>query len=199
MSPFSYPASAHVRKHGPAGYAHYENYRPWLRDEFCFRCVYCQAREAWWTLGGTYAIDHFTPVALQPNLATKYANLLYACSGCNLAKADRVVPDPTRVLLGAHVRILEDGSIEADSKEARRLIDKLGLDRPKLRGFRELWISIIRVAAKHDAVLFVKLMGFPEDLPDLSKLRPPKGNARPEGVEQSYYARRERSELASTF
>jgi hypothetical protein len=95
LTPFSYPASAHLRKHGPAGYAH------------------------------------------------------------------------------------------ADSKEARRLIDKLGLDRPKLRGFRELWISIIRVAAKHDPVLFVKLMGFPEDLPDLSKLRLQKGN----GTLRGFHAR----------
>ena len=47
MSPFSYPESAHVRKHGPDGYAHYENYRPWLRDEFRFRCVYCLEREQW--------------------------------------------------------------------------------------------------------------------------------------------------------
>ncbi len=38
--PFSYPAGAHVRRHGPQGYAEYANYRPWLRDEFTFRCAY---------------------------------------------------------------------------------------------------------------------------------------------------------------
>ncbi len=37
--PFSYPNRPHVRRHGPRGYANYESYRPWLRDEFSFRCV----------------------------------------------------------------------------------------------------------------------------------------------------------------
>ena len=32
---------------GPRGYSEHENYRPWLRDEFAFRCVYCLARERW--------------------------------------------------------------------------------------------------------------------------------------------------------
>ena len=42
-------------------------------------------------------------------------------------------------------------------------------------------------------------MGFPEDLPDLSELRPPDGNSRPEGVAQSYSALRERGELPETY
>ena len=45
--PFSYPAAAHVRRHGPQGYADYPSYLPWLRDEFSFRCVYCLLREQW--------------------------------------------------------------------------------------------------------------------------------------------------------
>ncbi len=39
MSPFIYPARPHTRRHGPQGYAGYASYRPWLRDEFSFRCV----------------------------------------------------------------------------------------------------------------------------------------------------------------
>jgi len=39
--PFTYPAQPHVRKHAPAGYKDYTEYKPWLRDEFEFRCVYC--------------------------------------------------------------------------------------------------------------------------------------------------------------
>src|ERR1700682_3612702 len=45
---FAYPSEPHQRKHGPAGYTNYEEYKPWLRDEFTFRCVYCLERELWY-------------------------------------------------------------------------------------------------------------------------------------------------------
>lgn len=77
--PFTYSESAHVRRHGPRGYADYESYRPWLRDEFSFRCVYCLTREVWGPLLGVYAIDHFMPLALRPDLECDYDNLLYWC------------------------------------------------------------------------------------------------------------------------
>lgn len=65
-SPFRYPAAAHVRRHGPQGYADYASYRPWLRDEFAFRCVYCLLREQWGLVRGTFAIDHFLPASVNP-------------------------------------------------------------------------------------------------------------------------------------
>ena len=68
-APFTYPAAPHTRRHGPRGYADYESYRPWLRDEFAFRCVYCLLREAWGPPKGAYALDHFLPVAARPDLA----------------------------------------------------------------------------------------------------------------------------------
>jgi hypothetical protein len=42
-------------------------------------------------------------------------------------------------------------------------------------------------------------MGYPADLPDLSSLRPPAGNSRPEGIDQSHAARRERGELLDIY
>jgi hypothetical protein len=42
---FDYPEPKADRRHGPAKYTSYEYYRPWLRDEFAFRCVYCLKRE----------------------------------------------------------------------------------------------------------------------------------------------------------
>ena len=44
---FRYPPSALVRRHGPAGYSDYASFRPWLRDDFSFRRVYCLIRERW--------------------------------------------------------------------------------------------------------------------------------------------------------
>ena len=57
---YRYPSRPHLRKHGPRGYRTAVDFRPWLRDEFLFRCVYCLERE--------------------------YDNLLYVCQACNLRK-----------------------------------------------------------------------------------------------------------------
>ncbi len=76
----------HTRKHGPYGYATYSAYRPWLRDEFTFRYVYCLAREQWGRVSGEFGVDHFTPQAKSPDQALDYANLLYCCQSCNALK-----------------------------------------------------------------------------------------------------------------
>ena len=47
--------------------------------------------------------------------------------------------------------------------------------------------------------LYRRCLAYPDDLPDLSALRPPGGNARPEGIAQSAFARRERGELSGTY
>lgn len=95
---FEYPANGHVRRHGPQGYASHESYCPWLRDEFAFRCVFCLNRESMGHELGEFAIDHFLPVAFRPDLATDYDNLLYVCTGCNLAKGDWFAADPLAFL-----------------------------------------------------------------------------------------------------
>lgn len=73
---FDYPDPRSHRRHGPRGYADYESYRPWLRDEFTFRCVYCLKREQWGLVTGEFDIDHFEPQKLLPNLAADYGNLV---------------------------------------------------------------------------------------------------------------------------
>jgi len=98
MNPFTYPATAHVRRHGPQGYADPNSFRPWLRDEFSHRCVYCLLREQWGQVRGSHAIDHFLAVAHHPDRALDYDNLLFACAGCNAVKSARTVPDPLTVL-----------------------------------------------------------------------------------------------------
>src|SRR5712671_2113481 len=97
-APFTYPVVPHVRRHGPQGYADYQSYRPWLRDEFSFRCVYCLLREQWGQMRGGHAIDHFLPMAQHPERANDYDNLVYTCAACNALKRDRLVPDATNLL-----------------------------------------------------------------------------------------------------
>jgi hypothetical protein len=199
MIPFDYPLRPHERRHGPRGYGRPESYRPWLRDEFAFCCVYCLDREQWHRYMGSFVVEHFLPVASHPEQETEYDNLVYACVSCNLTKAQRHVPHPTHVLLQESVVVHEDGRIEARTKEAGKLIDKLLLNSEDCRAFRRRWISIIRLAQKHAPDLHRELLGYPEDLPDLSRLRPPGGNDRPQGIEQSHYAHRSRGELPETY
>lgn len=197
--PFTSPESRHVRRHGPQGYADSASCRPWLRDEFTFRCVYCLLREQWGRLRGTFALEHFLPVAHHPDQSTAYDNLLYSCATCNTAKGARNVPDPCRVLLHSVVQVKEDGTITASTAGARRLIRLLGLDEPESTEFRLMWIDIIALAARYAPALHEKLMGFPDDLPDLGRLRPPGGNTRPEGLETAYSWQRERGILPASY
>ena len=83
--PFDFPPP-HVRRHGPRGYADYASFRPWLRDEFAFRCVYCLTRETWGSVTGMFDIDHYIPVAQLPDALLDYDNLLLACARCNAKK-----------------------------------------------------------------------------------------------------------------
>jgi hypothetical protein len=196
--PFVYPDSAHVRLHGPYGYSDYARFRPWLRDEFRFRCVYCLTREQWGLVKGLYDLDHFLSQARYPEAALDYDNLLYACRTCNSAKGRELVPNPCDCLLRGHVIVNEDGSIEGRTTESRRLIRKLGLDDAEYREFRRMWIDVVALARGRDPDLFQRLMKYPDNLPNLATLRPV-GNSRPQGVRQSCYARRQRGQLPETY
>lgn len=197
MTAFSYPNSF-ARRHGPQGYIDYPSYRDWLRDDFSFRCVYCLQRERWQRGTNVFVIDHFQPAAHHPDLATDYDNLLYACSTCNASKGDAAIPDPTVALLGGAVSVDRDGRIQPSTREARRIVRVLDLDGGEVTEYRATMLDVLRLAAEYDRVLYERLMGFPDDLPDLSS-RHPKHNTRPDGVDDSYHARRLRGELPETY
>src|SRR6059058_3521824 len=76
-SVFAYALYPHERRHGPQGYEDYQSYKPWLRDEFSFRCVYCLCRESWFPDGDdSFSVDHFTPRTAVPERATDHDNLV---------------------------------------------------------------------------------------------------------------------------
>jgi hypothetical protein len=153
-------------------------------------------REQWGRVRAIFDIDHFLPVAFHPERDRSYDNLLYACAACNAAKGSQLIPDPCQVLIAAGVNVGEDGRIIGRTPQARLLIRKLGLDDPEYTEFRLLWIGIIGLAERYDSALHRKLMGYSDDLPDLARRRPPGGNTRPQGVQESYFARRARGRLA---
>lgn len=78
------------------------------------------------------------------------------------------------------------------------MVQALDLNGPDATEFREVWIDILRLAQEFNPELFRRLMGYPDDLPDLGSLRPPGGNTRPEGVAQSQFERRKCGELSDT-
>jgi hypothetical protein len=199
MSAFRYPSQRHTRRHGPRGYAQYESYRPWLRDEFDFRCVYCMLRERWGQMRGAFDLDHFLPVSTYPDQERSYDNLVYACTSCNIGKRGKVLPNPCEVLLDGAVTVREDSTIEGRTKAARRLIREVGLDDVDYTELRNLWLGIISLAKRYDADLYRRLLGFPDDLPNLARLRPPGGNARPDGVHQSYSAQKQQGTLPEMY
>ncbi len=197
MGAFDYPALPHQRRHGPQGYDDASTYRPWLRDEFTFRCVYCLLREQWGRVTGEFDVEHFRPHVNSPELGVTYDNLLYACHTCNLLKGDKDLPDPSQVLTAEAARVNPDGSIEGRSPDARRLIAILGLDSDSYRRWRSVWMRNVELAEAYDKDHFRRMMGFPDDLPRLDQSPPV--NTRPEGVQQSWYAKRQRGELPEVY
>ena len=61
-----------------------------------------------------------------------------------------------------------------------------------------MWIRIVELAAERDDDLLHELLRFPEDLPNLKLCRAPR-NTRPEGLADSFFARRQRGELPEIF
>ena len=195
---YRFPAVRHVRKHGPAGWKDYQKYRPWLRDEFCFRCVYCLEREKWRDPRRAWHIDHFQPQVNRPDLECVYSNLLYLCSGCNLCKRSRILPDPCEVNLAVCLEFKVDGSVEFLNDDGEEIVEVLELDDAALVDYRRRKIGALLTHAKHNPMLYKEEISFPDDLPDLSE-KPPKHNSLPEGVAQSWFELRKRKLLPDTY
>lgn len=195
---FDYPEPRDHRRHDPRGYKNYSAYRPWLRDEFAFRCVYCLKREQWGQVTGDFDIDHFQPQSRVPGRRLDYANLLYACHRCNSVKLDEEVADPFIGLTNRSIKTLPDGAIEGIDAAGQKLILQLDLNSPRLVKWRLLMMRIVELAAQ-DQDLLRQLTGFPTDLPRLQSRRPPAGNGRPEGIAESWFVRKQQSALPDSY
>ena len=196
--PFAYPEKPHRRRHAPRGYKKYRQYRPWLRDEFAFRCVYCLKREKWNPLCKEWHLDHFVSQAEDIARRNDYDNLVYACASCNLAKSNHRVPDPCRIAYGEHVKVDEHGNItwRKNGDSGHRLVRELGLDSEDYTAMRRRFIKLHK-AAWADLDLMREFFGYPDNMPDLAKENPPDGNDNHGSEVFSYYARR--AELPDSY
>ncbi len=202
---FDYPSVPHVRRHGPQGYLDYKHYKPWLRDEFSFRCVYCLCRETWFPDGDAYfGIDHVLPRSWAPERLSTYDDLVYACCMCNAWKKDfPEALDFGAIALADHLESRSDGTIRALTLRGQALIEVCALNRPALVTFRLDLRTLLDLLAQRGGEATVKLrkryLGYPDDLPDLLPLRPPGGNSHPDGIAESCFVRRRRGELPDTY
>lgn len=194
---FQYPTGPHCRKHGPGGYADYEQYRDWLRDEFSFRCVICLLREQWAERVGRFHIDHMFPQASHPQLRLTYDNLLYLCIHCNQVKLAKHSPDPCTLDLHSCLAISDDGTIHASTTDGQRLIDVFRLDSPDRTEYRAKLLRIL-CCAERSGVAMKDWLGYPRRLPDLRRKRAPV-NSRPQGIQDCCFIRRERGVLAELY
>lgn len=186
------------RRHGPLGYVDYTSFKPWLRDEFAFRCLYCLTRERWYPIGHEgFSVEHFVPQSLAPALRRKYENLFYVCCACNAARRDIALPfDPTQEPLSRHVLITRAGVAEALTMEGAQFIDICRLNRPARVDFRRRLFNLLATAQEE---VLLDWLTYPDDLPDLSTQRPPAGNSRPAGIAKSHFERRRRDELPLVY
>ena len=204
--PFAYPLIAHLATHAPAGYAEHTSYKPWLRDDFSFRCAYCLTRERWNPSGqDNFGADHVAARSAAPLLVTTYANLAYACNNCNSIKGVTPLPlNPLVEAVGFHVVVHQDGVAVALSVggEAWIVIFRLSSDAKIAIRLEKLAALRAKLTHPDDADsdhLFRRAFGYPDDLPDLSALRPPGGNAVAGSESRSHFAQRSRGELDAVY
>jgi hypothetical protein len=205
LTPFAYPSEPHQRKHGLAGYSNYQEYKDWLRDEFTFRCIYCLEREMWYpSRAAAFSVDHVIPQCEDAALGCHYDNLVYACLRCNSAKQDLRLLDPSTTAFGMHLRIENDGSITALTTEGKDLIEILHLDKDPAMKVRAKYLRQVQLKLDHpqDANIdqdYREAFGYPEELPNLARQRPPGGNHRQTGIETCYYKLRLEGKLAEVY
>ncbi|OYP29970.1 hypothetical protein CGZ80_23415 [Rhodopirellula sp. MGV] len=169
-----------------------------MRDEFIFRCVYCLKREMWGQVTCEFDLDHFEPQRLSPKKELDYFNLVYACRRCNAVKGGAQLEDPLILLTSENVVVSPDGMLVSEVASVKRLIRQVDLNSPRLLRWRTMWMRIVDLAVERDSVLASQLIGFPDELPDLAKLHPP-DNSRPEGVEKSWYAKKQQGRLPAYY
>ena len=204
--PFAYPLVPHSPAQGPRGYTDYASYKPWLRDDFAFRCAYCLTRERWHPSGHDgFGVDHVVAQAVAPLLVVSYAHLAYACNNCNSAKGVAPLPwSPLEQAIGLHVAVRHDGFAVALSTDGEDWILAFRLNNAGRVGLRLEKLVILRSKQTHpdDADidhLYCRAFGYPDDLPDLSVLRPPGGNAVAGSETRSHFTRPSRGELAEVY
>lgn len=162
MNPFIYPKSRYIRRLTPRNYTAYTSYKPFLRDEFERKCVYCRMPD---TMRGqdNFGTDHYRPKKRFPHLATTYSNLFYCCNACNSRKGNywpaaqdassRFVPNPCDHEMFSHLRF-KLATVEVRTAAGTFTQELLDLNDPETVNYREFVLEAIDLCeAKKQEVL----------------------------------------------
>lgn len=131
------------RRENPPSKTKYGDLKPYLREDFNYRCGYCgdhdYFRETY------YEVDHFVPREHLKTLSlTTYSNLVYSCRSCNNSKSakwpsgDETVHnngiegfiDPCHQSYPQQFERLSDGSIKATTAIGNWMWGNLALGNP---------------------------------------------------------------------
>lgn len=128
----------------PERTAEYRVFRPCLRLDYGFRCVYCGSHECEVSPVspyGLFEIDHFRPKSRKQfrKLKASYGNLRWACSVCNRAKGETwpspeeqaagyELLDPVADQLADHLRETPEHLLEATTPLGEYFIETLDLN-----------------------------------------------------------------------
>ena len=204
-SPFQFSDEPHRRRHGPSGYQAYTGFKPWLRDEFAFRCVYCLERELWYPdREDSFSVDHVVPRSEDSDLIGEYGNLVYACTRCNSSKRELRLLDPTACGFAEHLELGVDGIFVGRTPGGADLIDCLNLNGIPALEVRRSYLRVLRLKEKYPNdpevhQLYVGAFGYPDNMPDLRTLRAPGGNQRSGSELACYFILRQRGDLDEIY
>ena len=142
-----------VRRNHYPKFSDYRRYKQHVREDFQYRCAYCQLHESAYGLRRSMSIDHFQPKARFVHLIADYDNLYYCCGPCNDRKSDHW-PETEQSRAGSrfvdvcrdewndHLEVIND-VIAAKTTEGRYTFEKLKFDRPGLvKRIRALRLAI---------------------------------------------------------
>ena len=127
--------------------------------------------------------------------------MLYACLQCNSLKRDLwPILDPCVDTYGKHLKVNDDGTVTALSQHGNILLDIFRLNEARRIDFRSRLLAVSsRLQADPGATdEFKRWFGFPDNLPDLRKMKPPK-NLRPAGMKSCWYMLRQQGKLPDSY
>lgn len=123
----------------------YTDWKPFLRSEGFYRCVYCSIHEG--SFGGlrNFHVEHFRPKSKFAALENHYPNLFYCCAICNSFKGDEWIevdivpapivscfPDPSLTDFSSLFWLDASGTLAGKGKTGEFLAVQLFLNRPQL-------------------------------------------------------------------
>lgn len=158
----------------------YRDFKEPLRWDFHHSCAYCGVWESQANGSTNFAVEHFVPKSIEPDLKCDPNNLLYACKPCNDRKYTKYpyddgrgwkILDPCTDDLDDHYTEKEDGMLDGFSSSGKAMIEKFRLNHPDALRQRCLRRNVREAITQvHQHRKFCSNPGFENLPPDAKKV-----------------------------